>query len=305
MIYISFNEASLIDDDSYIINLENYYNMIKNINKHKVVGNYYYTDKIYIIPFKNGSTLNDFLYDKRIDYDLRLGIKMHLDKSQKIDSNKFEGYIEYSNPKYNEYMDGFNISISKLEYFKILNVLSCDEWKKSTFKVDYVNLDGVKTNYEIENFSLINDYSKLIDENNLIIMSNISSGIDLWNKREELFPNLFFCGITKEQIYDLYDKSEIEAIIKKLFILQDYFKSADYYDGRKISARDESDSVKNDDKLKQQRLFELPNGEKKYFYEHISLNTISGAKRIHFLPCCSNKIAYIGYIGKHLKTANF
>jgi hypothetical protein len=59
----------------------------------------------------------------------------------------------------------------------------------------------------------------------------------------------------------------------------------------------ESKNVKNNPKLKKERIFFLPNGTKQFFEKHIKL---SGGFRLHFYPDETQKKIYIGYVGPHL-----
>lgn len=138
--------------------------------------------------------------------------------------------------------------------------------------------------------------------------ANISSGYDLWEKREKLYPNLIFCNDVKKQIYENPEKFHIIKIMERLKILQDYFsQSHDFYDPKELglNARTESDTVKNDPNLKKHRLFKLPTGEQKYFFDHIGFSGKFSSGRIHFFPMAQEQKCYIGYIGKHLPTKKY
>lgn len=58
----------------------------------------------------------------------------------------------------------------------------------------------------------------------------------------------------------------------RLLNLQKYFQEQhERYDSKELGmdARTESETVKTDVSLKNQRLFKLPSGEKEYFFDHI------------------------------------
>lgn len=138
-------------------------------------------------------------------------------------------------------------------------------------------------------------------------LAMVSSGQDLWEKREQLFPDLIFCESVKDQLYDNLSKFHIEQVAKKLIRLQEYFTG---YDGVFVPkdlgfcSRTESETVKSNSDLKKLRLFEKPDGVKEYFYNHIGF-TGNFCGRIHFLPDDTNRKCYIGYVGRHLRTKNF
>ena len=139
----------------------------------------------------------------------------------------------------------------------------------------------------------------------------ISSGQDLWEHRQEFYPNLIFCENVKDQFYENPQKYHIERIMSCLDILHNYFttKKGEYREqdlkdlGLNVSP--ESDSVKNNLHLKNLRTFKLPDsGISVYFSEHIKFNSIFST-RIYILPKTGTNKCYIGYVGKHLPTKKF
>lgn len=161
--------------------------------------------------------------------------------------------------------------------------------------------------------TLKNIFSNMPKEN---IISNytkdlsygITSGQDLWDKREQLYPNLVFCQNVKDQLIDDSEKHHIFAVMKKLDRFQQYFSNCDNLYSPKelgLSARTESESVKTDPELKGLRRFRLPDGNEEYFFDHVSFNGKYSDGRIHFLPDNTNNKCYIGYIGRHLKTEKY
>jgi len=115
---------------------------------------------------------------------------------------------------------------------------------------------------------------------------------NFWHRREEFFPNkIVFCKEIEKQIENI-NKVTFEQAIS---ILRDVERArkliTDY------SHSGESQSVKNDDALRRQRLFTIENN-KVFFENHIK--SLPNANRIYFLEQ-DDKI-YIGYIGKHLPT---
>lgn len=64
----------------------------------------------------------------------------------------------------------------------------------------------------------------------------------------------------------------------------------------------ESESVMNNPELREKRKFKMENGEEYYMFQHIK--NLPAGNRIYFHKKSEEKI-YIGYIGKHLKTAKY
>ena len=100
--------------------------------------------------------------------------------------------------------------------------------------------------------------------------------------------------------------NHINAIIKRLEKLDYYYNKHNAFNIKILgfNARNESDSVKNNSKLKELRNFKKPNGSYSYFYNHISFSgNFNG--RIYFEADDNLKKIYIGYIGTHLPTSRY
>lgn len=187
-----------------------------------------------------------------------------------------------------------------------------DIWKEEHINGIYSALDGDGELISIESrLTNINELmtNEIIKEIALArVFSNISSGYDLWERREELYPNLRFCDSVKTQLYADPERYHVLKIMERLNILQSYFSQRhDFYQPRELglNARTESDTVKNDPDLKKYRLFKLPTGDQVYFYDHIGFTGKFSGGRIYFYPMVEEQKCYIGYIGRHLPTKKF
>ena len=123
------------------------------------------------------------------------------------------------------------------------------------------------------------------------------------------FSNIYFTKDAlkayKKLSYD--DKRTLIDDLEKLnnYILNQWtndttFPIKDFSESTGVDASDESDTTKANSKLKNQRLFSIPDLGSIYCFHHIK---VSNTYRIHFYACPETKKAYIAYIGKHLKTA--
>ena len=174
----------------------------------------------------------------------------------------------------------------------------------------YINEEeNVVTDFQsINNFFCCSHVEELVENNRQFLYNDISSGQDLWEKRELLFPNLIFCECVKRQLYDDPERYHIIKIMERLQHLQNYFASYDgIYDADRLgfSARSESDTVKSNPTLRNMRYFKKPNGEFSFFFDHLGFTGKYSGGRIYFLPCDSEKKCYIGYIGRHLPTKKY
>lgn len=196
---------------------------------------------------------------------------------------------------------GTTISILTNPYFKQDEL--CGIHVQMNDRLDIIEIQKV-----IKNLSAESDIKGIQDDIRKSYFDEISSGQDLWEQRERLFPSLIFCENVKDQLYKDPEKFHIIQIMSKLERLQEYFEHYDGQYDRKdlgLGTRSESETVKTNSSLKNMRKFIKPNGEKDYFFEHIGFSGKFSAGRIHFMPDDSIKKCYIGYIGRHMPTKLF
>lgn len=135
----------------------------------------------------------------------------------------------------------------------------------------------------------------------------VSSGKELWEKRGKLYPHLCFCDCVQAQMEGARLSLHVRTIMKRLQVLEDYFKGFDgNFDKDKMGydCRWESESVEKNSRLRGMRVFKTPYGKMEFFGWHISFSG-NFPGRIHFIPDAEHKVGIVGYIGKHLPTARF
>ena len=210
--------------------------------------------------------------------------------------------MEYESKILHKVIEGDCTALS----FKTVDVFS-DDYIQGIYRfLDEEQDDLKEENKEIPNICDNSKITSLKAKCKKDNYSNITSGYDFWDHRESLFPNLIFCENVKKQIYNDPGMNHINAIIKRLEKLDDYYNKHNIFDIKTLAfkARNESDSVKNDSKLKELRRFKKPDDSYSYFYNHISFSG-NYTGRIHFEADDKLKKIYIGYIGKHLPTAKY
>lgn len=165
-------------------------------------------------------------------------------------------------------------------------------------------------------FDILNFYSFESFENELDALREqrhalITSGKELFEKQDQFFQNLTFCGTAPQQLIKWSGSKTILEQVKESLSFLDTFceKWADgtYEEYRHEFLRDiglnhrvsgESETVTKKPDLKKQRMFWLPEGREEFFENHIKL---SNGYRIHFFPDNRSKRFYVGHIGPHLK----
>ncbi|MEM7757188.1 MAG: hypothetical protein AAF298_03525 [Cyanobacteria bacterium P01_A01_bin.40] len=137
------------------------------------------------------------------------------------------------------------------------------------------------------------------------IRSNINNGKELWNRKQELFPNLEFCDSVKKQLENILSgQPELRLIVKALFILQNGSQNwqASIFSLEQYAIEESGESQPTLEKYSKERTFICPDGQKRLFERHVKLRLCNW--RIHFYPDNPGTVT-IGYIGRHLPTVKY
>lgn len=132
------------------------------------------------------------------------------------------------------------------------------------------------------------------------IRMSVGSGMELWQRRSELFPHLEFCDSVEKQISSLAASYPILTQVKKrLFELEEAAKNwtAGNFDLDTLSSKATPESESRLQELKSELTIQCPDGEDRLFTYHLRMTP--GAWRLYFIPFKSGHII-IGYIGRKL-----
>lgn len=316
--YLVFNElsgdANVSKYDFNVNERENFTKFIfflKKLKEKNLVEGLIISGNIYSYAISCNYTIQDWMKDPYVDNTYKQFLRSYIGRSTSI--------IEQSD------LNGeFYIKIKDSLYLAIGCTFACEYenpvislntdiiWENKELFGEYTELNEnaelVISEKYVENLNskmLIEDIEKTHIEK---LYTTITSGYDLWEQREQLFPNLIFCEDVKYQLYNDPERFHVLKIMEKLQHLQEYFaKIEGAYDPKKLgfNARTESESVKSDAELRKYRLFRMPSGEERFFYDHIGFSGKFSGGRIHFLPLAEEKKCYIGYIGRHLPTKKY
>jgi hypothetical protein len=135
----------------------------------------------------------------------------------------------------------------------------------------------------------------------------IRDGSDIWNHKDELFPNLQFCDSTGVQIQSLLSGDPKFLYVKRKLldlegICQDWQKQGGAFDLQRVPGKKKPESEATLTMFEQQRTFHCPDGEYRVFSLHV---WVTRDWRIHFFPLGKKQQIIIGYIGAHLPTKKF
>ena len=311
--YIPFNETSI--DKDFICNLSfqdtnhiiyELISIIKESREKKIIDGIILNSSTIpeCVPF-----FTDWLADKKVDREVRMTLRTLLACFFSQNEEPLsDASVIYNDKQYSS--KGAALAIdTKCNY--ILNCQTNEFWKQKSniFKCETLDEEGKLISFSKELIQLfdINSLNSIKLTNKFIAYSKISSGQDLWEQWDYLFPNLIKCDNIKHCLYDNPERNHIQKVIEQLDLLQQYFSSLQGKFSLKelktlgIDVSDESDSVKNNPKLRALRLFTLPDGSRDYFYYHVKFFG-KFETRLHFLPIPNSSKCYFGYIGKHLKT---
>lgn len=137
------------------------------------------------------------------------------------------------------------------------------------------------------------------------IQTNIKDGLDIWNRKEELFPHLSFCESVQGQLQNLNDEHPMLQLIKKKLVqLEEYSKnwSEGAFDPDCLgNTSPESQITLQTEKYQRERTFLCPDGENRLFNWHLKLSNW----RIYYFPQSAGEKIIIGYIGLHLRTVKY
>ncbi|BAZ65466.1 MAG: hypothetical protein KME28_05000 [Pelatocladus maniniholoensis HA4357-MV3] len=133
------------------------------------------------------------------------------------------------------------------------------------------------------------------------LKTGVLDGVDLWNRREELFPTLLFCESVSPQIRSLEKTNPIlRQVVNRLFALDKSCRSwvNGSYDLNQLSkASPESESRLR--QFQQELTFKCPDGDKRIFSLHVRMTP--GDWRLHFSTELGPGKIIIGYVGRKIQ----
>jgi hypothetical protein len=187
-----------------------------------------------------------------------------------------------------------------------ISLVSEDCWDCSSLNVEFrrIDEDGEVVD-EIVNIIHISRNSHVQKHTDWIqnrIRTGVLDGVDLWNRREELFPCLVFCETVGNQLESLNNGEPIlEQIKKRLFQLDEYCKSwaSGSFNPKDFPCKISPESDSRLKQLEQELTFKCPDGEKRIFSWHVRMTP--GAWRLHLSVELEPGKIIIGYIGLKIR----
>jgi hypothetical protein len=313
--YLAFNELCIHKDITNINNthearqqMDRFVKLIYDIKTRGLLDGLICTHHIFDFNIYSEYGINDWLKDSQVAMKYKQFFRSIWDKNcSHIEASDFDSEFRTLIDSHEYIGTGSTYAVETES--STISMITNTYFRQNELYGIYVKIDDSlklhETNEIINNVSAESNLDDIQSNIRKCYFDNISSGQDLWEQREKLFPNLIFCENVKDQLYKDPEKFHIVQILSKLQKIQEYFEHYDGQYNRKVlglDARSESETVRTNNSLKNMRKFIKPNGEKEYFFEHIGFSGKFSAGRIHFLPDDSIRKCFIGYIGRHLPT---
>lgn len=130
------------------------------------------------------------------------------------------------------------------------------------------------------------------------IRTKVINGLDLWNRKEELFPSLIFCDDVGKQMQSIVPGNPmLRQIVKRLSELEVYCKSwkTGAFNADHLPCKVSPESETRLQQFEQELTFRCPDGVKRVFSLHVRMTP--GAWRLHFSTESGPGKIIIGYIG--------
>lgn len=258
--------------------------------------------------FSPGYSFLHWVVDHNADEDLRVLLKSVMGTMPFVDeilvSYENENNVVLKMEYNNQLCIGLGLA-SNILFHTVTLSYDALQWLLSEYPVSVTIAEEDETGNVFENvkagiaFNVSTDAHALIHQHyiNSWVKSTIQNGRELWLKRDELFPNLQFCDLVKDQIAFMNANTMgFQIIIKRLFDLQNVavnctgvgVKPSDF----PTLTTPESDSRLRD--FSEELKIKCPDGEKRLFSWHSRFTP--GAGRIHFIPYEDRKIFLVGSI---------
>lgn len=286
--------------------LENYTEMDRLLTDKGII----LMNSFHNIMLTDDYSIHNWTADKRIEKRLKDKFRSLRNRSQYVNEEEYCN-SEFKVMEFNQEINAIGCQIAYEREDVVISMRTHELWDECIIKGLYFSLsDNFKYHKQITvSVPNVSQQPHVLSYRQSAIQDTcllISSGQDLWEKKDILYPHLVFCESVKDQLLMDTEKIHIEQIMNRLLKMEEYFATYDgVFDCKLLGlrARQESESVINSDYGKQ-RIFRTPYGDDRTFYWHINFaGKFPG--RIHFLPEEKSRKCLIGYIGKHLPTPTY
>lgn len=254
-------------------------------------------------------TFFTWLQDKEVPKESKAYIRSLITRSQKFPEDEYsiqKQLLDFDFTHSGERSSG--LGLAHLTNGLALSLNTSSYWCTHKLEIEKSFIDSESGELDVEEVVVVHasNTSHLSSHNEWYITSKkllCSSGLNLWERREEIFPNLIFCENSRIHIKDLLSRNELlSSVVDKLFDLEIYSTSWDgsgFYPNE-IRGKITPDSPATLKRFAKERTFTFPDGRDTVFSWHSRVTP--GAWRIFFYPDPSTQKIIIGHIGPKLPT---
>lgn len=253
-----------------------------------------------------------WMNDNEVDRDTRRFFKTLLTKSpylKDITDNEIKDRNERSQFSY-QGEEAKGLGVAYLLEALAISFRSAQHWDRSTLELTFIELDE-KGELQDEQVLKVTHACSIVhsqQHENWIkervrnhARLDILDGNKIWERKEELFPNLQFCETVQKQLQGvLRGDLLLQPIMKKLFDLNTFCEN--WHDGpfdyRKIPGYITPESDATLKKYAEEHIFMCPDGIDRLFSWHARLTP--SAWRIFFYVDDEKRLLIIGHIGHKL-----
>lgn len=180
-----------------------------------------------------------------------------------------------------------------------LKVVQIDDNEEMTHTIEEV-VHASSSDHISEHLDWINE--RLRKDN----LQSVRDGMTIWERKEDWFPNLYFCEQIEKQMQALSRGNLLlMPLMKRLHELEDFCNV--WYEGpfdhNKMLSKATNESEATIEMYGNERTFLCHDGAFRVFRWHVRLTP--GAWRLYFYPLPEERKLIIGYIGPHLPTVQF
>jgi len=225
-----------------------------------------------------------------------------------VDIPNLEIKIKVENPDCEFSLEGSQAEGFKVAYYLETLAISLNSeslWNRSRLNLELIQIDDneelIEESVEVLHASHKNHVLEHADWIKKRQQTGVADGLELWNRRAELFSSLEFCDRTSEQIQSLIDPKMLRQIVRKLLELDALSKN--WTDGavdlEKLPSKVSPESESRLKQFREQLNIKCLDGKKRIFSLHIRMTP--GAWRLHFCTELGPGKIIIGYIGPKIE----
>lgn len=262
--------------------------------------------EFYTAEVATGYSVSDWLYDSSVDLEARLLLNAFITNGPLLDDlqdTQIEDRKLLSDFCHEEKAAN-GLGFAFLLECLALSLRTEPKWEVSSLVVEATWLED-DNNLNSETVTVVHA-SRLehIHEHIAWIQNRLSRGVrdglDLWNRRSELFPSLSFCETVSKQMQSLGNPI-LRQVVKRLFELEGYCKTwtSGSFNPDELPSKATPESETRLQKFRQKLTFKCPDGEKRIFSLHVRMTP--GAWRLHFCVELGPGQIIIGYIGPKIQ----